>query len=319
MVVAGEVEHARAFHIERDIEVVGGLIKEVAGVGPLIAAAAVVSAPHIRPSADPLIRPALPLPQRIKSDRNHRRLFGEAIFSRWLPDGRLLPRHVLSSRGCSGAEKKSTQYYSEVHDDYFTNSLTDAARLMYWSAQYKTLQAGMPAAHHFLIRRNRAAAGRVMGQGMKIGMDRDASKVELRAAGRSELARCRLVDRRQWAGGSGNWSQPSNWSNGVPTATSDVTINTASAATITIQAGEADTVHSLTIGGNDSLSMPGGGDPANPTANSITNNSGFESPTASNSTTRATGWGSWGSSYLSTAIRFFRLRNRWWSADRIRE
>jgi alpha-L-arabinofuranosidase len=100
-------------------------------------------------------------------------------------------------------------------------------------------------------------------------------------------------------GGSGNWSQPSNWSNGVPTATSDVTINTASAATITIQAGEADAVHSLTIGGNDSLAMPGGGDPANPATNSISNNSSFESPTASNSTTRPASWGYWGSSYLS--------------------
>ena len=100
-------------------------------------------------------------------------------------------------------------------------------------------------------------------------------------------------------GGSGNWSQASNWNNGVPTATSDVTIDTASAATITIQAGEADAVHSLMIGGNDSLAMPGGGDPSNPTANSIANNSGFESPTASNGTTLAASWGYWGSSYQS--------------------
>ena len=62
-----------------------------------------------------------------------------------------------------------------------------------------------------------------------------------------------------WIAGSGNWSQASNWSNGVPTATSAATISPASAATITIQPGEADTVENLTLGNNATLSMPAGG------------------------------------------------------------
>ena len=101
----------------------------------------------------------------------------------------------------------------------------------------------------------------------------------------------RLEDRRllaadSWIGANDRWNQASNWDNGVPTSTSDVTIDTATVATITILPGEADVVHSLTLGSNDTLSLPGGGDPTNPTSNSITSNSGFESPTASNSESR---------------------------------
>ncbi len=108
-----------------------------------------------------------------------------------------------------------------------------------------------------------------------------------------------LLAADSWIGGSGNWSQASNWTAGVPTSTSDVTISTASPATITIQAGEADSVHSLTLGSNDTLAMPGGGDPTNPTSNSITGNPDFESPAVSNSTTPPATWGYWGSAYLS--------------------
>ncbi len=113
-----------------------------------------------------------------------------------------------------------------------------------------------------------------------------------------------LLTADSWIGGSGNWNQAANWTGGLPTAASDVTINTTSAATITIQPGEADTVNSLTIGGNNTLSLPGGGDPSNPTNNLIANNPDFESPTASGSTTHPANWGSWGSSYLSRQYAF---------------
>jgi alpha-L-arabinofuranosidase len=108
-----------------------------------------------------------------------------------------------------------------------------------------------------------------------------------------------MLSATAWIGSNGNWNQASHWSNGVPTAASDVTISPAAAATITIQAGEADTVQSLTLGSHAILSMPGGGDPSNPTSNSITSNADFESPVAGNSTTRPLAWGYWGSSYLS--------------------
>ena len=119
----------------------------------------------------------------------------------------------------------------------------------------------------------------------------------------------RLEDRNlltadSWIGGSGAWNQAANWSDGLPTAASDVTINTPSAATITIQPREVDAVNSLTIGGNVTLSLPGGGDPSNPTSNLIAGNSDFESPTASNSTTHPANWGAWGSSYLSRQYAF---------------
>src|SRR5437016_1784690 len=124
----------------------------------------------------------------------------------------------------------------------------------------------------------------------------------------------RLEDRRllaadSWIGANDRWNQASNWDNGVPTSTSDVTIDTATVATITILPGEADVVHSLTLGSNDTLSLPGGGDPTNPTSNSITSNSGFESPTASNSTTRPATWGYWGSTYLSRQYAFGGLQS----------
>src|SRR5438270_10702881 len=93
----------------------------------------------------------------------------------------------------------------------------------------------------------------------------------------------RLEDRAMlavdtWIGGNGNWNLASNWSSGVPTSTTDAVIDTAAAATIMISAGATGSVHSLTVGANDTLSMLGGGDPSNPTSNLISGNSGFESP-----------------------------------------
>ncbi|MGA2256286.1 MAG: hypothetical protein ABSG53_16680, partial [Thermoguttaceae bacterium] len=108
-----------------------------------------------------------------------------------------------------------------------------------------------------------------------------------------------MLSATAWMGSSGDWNNTSNWTNGVPAATSTVTINPAAAATITIQPGETDTVQSLALGSNASLSMPGGGDPSNPATNLIANNPGFESPVASNGTTRPSAWGYWGSSFLS--------------------
>jgi autotransporter-associated beta strand protein len=113
-----------------------------------------------------------------------------------------------------------------------------------------------------------------------------------------------LLTSTSWIAGNGLWDQPGNWSNGVPTATVDATINPASAATITIQPGETVAGQNLTLGSNAALSMPGGGDPSNPTSNLITSNAGFESPTASGGTTRASNWGYWGSSYLSTQYAY---------------
>jgi hypothetical protein len=107
-----------------------------------------------------------------------------------------------------------------------------------------------------------------------------------------------------WISGSGLWSQAANWSNGVPTASTAATISPSTPATITIEPGETDASQSLTLGGNATLAMPGGGNPANPTSNLITANSGFESPTATGSTTRASSWAAWGSAYLSTQYAY---------------
>jgi autotransporter-associated beta strand protein len=124
------------------------------------------------------------------------------------------------------------------------------------------------------------------------------------------MARFERLERRDmltstsWLGGSGLWDQAANWSNGVPSSTVDANISPASAATITIQPGETVAAQNLTLGSNAALSLPGGGDPSNPTYNLITTNSGFESPTASGSTTRPSTWGYWGSSYLSTQYAY---------------
>ncbi len=58
---------------------------------------------------------------------------------------------------------------------------------------------------------------------------------------------------------SGNWDVPSNWSTGaVPGASDSVSINTSSAATITIQSGDAESAASLNTAANDMLSITGG-------------------------------------------------------------
>ncbi len=117
-----------------------------------------------------------------------------------------------------------------------------------------------------------------------------------------------MLSATSWIGGSGNWSQASNWSNGVPTATSAVTISPTAAATITIQPGETDNAQSLTLSSNATLSMPGGGDPTKPTANLLAN-SDFESPVTTNSTTEPGTWWQWGSTYLSNQYAYTRAQS----------
>lgn len=57
-----------------------------------------------------------------------------------------------------------------------------------------------------------------------------------------------------WIGGTGNWSNPSNWNNGVPTSTSNVVIGSGpSVVTLDIAGAQSD---SLTINSGDSLTMP---------------------------------------------------------------
>src|SRR5262249_20297952 len=63
-----EIQDAGAFDVEADVEVVGLLVEEVAGVGALVAAGAVVSAAQVGAGADPLVGPALPLAGGVPAD-----------------------------------------------------------------------------------------------------------------------------------------------------------------------------------------------------------------------------------------------------------
>lgn len=59
--------------------------------------------------------------------------------------------------------------------------------------------------------------------------------------------------------GSGNWDTGSNWSTGsVPGSGDDVVIDTSAAATITVRVGDSESVHQLTLGSVDTLSVTGG-------------------------------------------------------------
>jgi alpha-L-arabinofuranosidase len=117
---------------------------------------------------------------------------------------------------------------------------------------------------------------------------------------RFELLEARqMLSATSWQASSGDWADAANWTNGVPTSTSTVTIDPPASATITIQPGEADAAQSLTVGNNASLDLAGGGDPTNPLSNLIVNNPGFESPVASNDTTHPSAWSCRGSSYIS--------------------
>ena len=120
----------------------------------------------------------------------------------------------------------------------------------------------------------------------------------------------RLLDAASWiAAGSGNWDAAANWSSGtVPASTTDVTINPATPSTITILPGEADTVNSVTLGSNATLSLSSP-DYTNPTSNLLTN-SDFESPAVTNGTTTPASWNTWlnpagtGQAYISTQYAY---------------
>ncbi len=125
------------------------------------------------------------------------------------------------------------------------------------------------------------------------------TRIERRRAGAcfERLEPRQMLSATAWQGASGDWNDPTHWTSGVPTTSSDVTI-AISGATVTIPAGEADTVHSLTLGSNAALAMPAGSDPTNPTTNWNVN-SDFESPVKTNSTTSPATWWPWGAAYLS--------------------
>jgi len=70
----------------------------------------------------------------------------------------------------------------------------------------------------------------------------------------------RLLTSVTWVGGTtGYWDVASNWSGGaVPGSAADVTINPASPATVTIQAGDTESVSSVTLAASNALLMTGG-------------------------------------------------------------
>jgi len=74
VIVTGEAKHARAFDIERHVEVIGQLIEKMTRIRAFVATLPVVSAAHVSPDTNALVGPALPLPIGIQPDRDRRRL-----------------------------------------------------------------------------------------------------------------------------------------------------------------------------------------------------------------------------------------------------
>ncbi len=114
-----------------------------------------------------------------------------------------------------------------------------------------------------------------------------------------------------WIGGpSGYWDVAANWSGGaVPNSAAQVSIDTTSAATITIQAGDTEAINSLSIGSADTLSMPGGGSPGIPTSNLLTNPD-FTAPVGTSiGATAPSGWSAWGGADLSKQYAFTGLQS----------
>ena len=72
VVVTREIEHARPLYIQRDILVLGKLIKKMAGVSAFVTAAPIVGAAHVSARADAQVRPAVPLAAGIQADRDDR-------------------------------------------------------------------------------------------------------------------------------------------------------------------------------------------------------------------------------------------------------
>src|SRR5207302_4255119 len=82
VIVAREVEDARALEVERDVEIVGELEEEMAGIGAFVAAAAVISASHVGAGADVLIGPAVPGAVGVVADGDDGWIGGFGAFSR---------------------------------------------------------------------------------------------------------------------------------------------------------------------------------------------------------------------------------------------
>ena len=74
MIAPHEIQHAWPSHIQRDIKVVRDLIQKMARVRPFISTAPIVRAAHIRPRANPLIRPFVPHATGVRPHGNHWRL-----------------------------------------------------------------------------------------------------------------------------------------------------------------------------------------------------------------------------------------------------
>src|ERR1700687_4821616 len=71
VVVAREVENAGTGEIERHIEVVGKLIKEMTGIGGFISSGAIICAAHVGASAHAQVWPALPHPECVQAHGDH--------------------------------------------------------------------------------------------------------------------------------------------------------------------------------------------------------------------------------------------------------
>ncbi len=106
-----------------------------------------------------------------------------------------------------------------------------------------------------------------------------------------------MLSADMWTATSGNWNQPNNWSAGVPTSSSAVTISSSS-ATITIPSGFLASAASITLPAGDTLSMP------NASGGNLIGNSGFESPTASGSSTAPDTWWTYGTAVLSSQYAY---------------
>jgi hypothetical protein len=61
-----------------------------------------------------------------------------------------------------------------------------------------------------------------------------------------------------WVGGAGNWSDPSKWSAGLPTATSNVFIDNGNAAASAVTVDGGYVCNNLTIDANDTLTITSG-------------------------------------------------------------
>ncbi len=81
VIVAREVEDAGILNIERDVEIVGELVEEMAGIGAFVAAGAVVGASHVGAGADALIGPAVPGAVGVVADGDDGRIGGFGAFS----------------------------------------------------------------------------------------------------------------------------------------------------------------------------------------------------------------------------------------------